>query len=340
MAEEVADPAIKVPRAMTYAVPVLGIFGLFFIIPICVTMPEDLLEIVSAPYFQSLPYIYAQVMGSPGGGVALTALVLAVTAFCSISITCAASRCTWAMARDRALPLSGLFSRVDKRLNVPVWAVVLVTIVQMLLGLINLGSTSAFTAFISVGVIALAVSYAIPILISMTHGRRDVSQARWTTGRVGWLFNVVAVAWIAFETVLFSMPLALPTTTQAMNYASVVLVGFGVFAAVWYMAYARKGKSRHLDSTIAAPTYMCFQFTEALLHRQDFDGLSTRQYSSSCAVGCIRWNGTANGSMPPYAAAMTQLAPFIPFSWPHLKHFDKKSGATKRITIEPSQFQT
>lgn len=248
MAEEVADPAVKVPRAMTYAVPVLGISGLFFIIPICVTMPDDLLGIVNAPYFQSLPYIYAQVMGSPGGGVALTALVLAVTAFCSISITCAASRCTWAMARDRALPLSGLFSRVDKRVNVPVWAVFLVTVVQMALGLINLGSTSAFTAFISVGVIALAVSYAIPILISMAHGRRAVLQARWTTGKIGWLFNTVAVAWIVFETVLFSMPLALPTTVEAMNYASVVLVGFGVFAAIWYVAYARKGEPCHVNA--------------------------------------------------------------------------------------------
>jgi hypothetical protein len=35
----------------------------------------------------------------------------------------------------------------------------LVTVVQMLLGLINLGSSSAFTAFVSVGVQALAASY-------------------------------------------------------------------------------------------------------------------------------------------------------------------------------------
>lgn len=57
---------------------------------------------------------------------------------------------------------------------------------------------------------------------------------------VGWVVNVVALAWIAFEVVLFSMPTALPVTEVTMNYASVVLAGFGVLAAVWYAVYARK----------------------------------------------------------------------------------------------------
>lgn len=39
MAEECTDPAIKVPRAISLCVPVGGIAGLFFIIPICVTLP-------------------------------------------------------------------------------------------------------------------------------------------------------------------------------------------------------------------------------------------------------------------------------------------------------------
>jgi len=39
-------------------------------------------------------------MGSPGAGLALMFLVLVITIFCSISITVAASRCTWAFARD------------------------------------------------------------------------------------------------------------------------------------------------------------------------------------------------------------------------------------------------
>ena len=112
----------------------------------------------------------------------------------------------------------------------------------MLLGLINLGSSSAFLAFVSVGVVSLAVSYGIPIAISLFHRRREVNAARWTMGRaIGPVVNIVAIAFILFELVLFSMPTALPVTAASMNYAIVVFVGFMALSAVWYGVYARKG---------------------------------------------------------------------------------------------------
>ncbi|KAH8682537.1 amino acid/polyamine transporter I [Xylariales sp. PMI_506] len=240
MAEECGDPTIKLPKALSLCVPVGGIAGLFFIIPICATMPA-LSDILEAPVAQALPYIYGVVMGSPAGGLGLTVLVLIITLFCSISITVAASRCTWAFARDNAIPLASLWARVDERHGTPIWALVLTTVVQMLLGLINLGSSSAFLAFVSVGVIALAVSYGIPIAISVFHGRREVSVARWNVGRVaGWTANVIALAWISFEVILFSMPTALPVTESSMNYAIVVFLGFMALSAIWYAVYARK----------------------------------------------------------------------------------------------------
>lgn len=181
-------------------------------------------------------------MDSPGGGLGLTFLVLVITLFCSISITVAASRCTWAFARDDAIPLARLWSRVDTRHGTPIWALLLTTIVQMLLGVINIGSSSAFLAFVSVGVISLAVSYGIPVAISMFHRRREVNSARWTMGNIiGWPVNTIAVLWIMFETVLFSMPTALPVTIVSMNYAIVVFLGFMFISAVWYLVYARKG---------------------------------------------------------------------------------------------------
>ena len=217
-----------------------GFAGLFFVVPICFTLPP-LEDIITAPYGQALPYILHTVMGTPGGGLGLNFLVLMITLFCSISITVAASRCTWAFARDDAIPLARLWSKVDGRLGVPVYALLLTTVVQMLLGLIYLGSSSAFLAFVSVGVIALAVSYAIPIGISVVHRRKEVSIARWNCGPIlGPVANGVALLWITFEVVLFSMPTALPVTSVTMNYASVVFVGFMCISAVWYVVHARK----------------------------------------------------------------------------------------------------
>lgn len=236
MAEECTNPTKKVPQALSLAIPVGGIAGLFFIIPLCATLPP-LTSILSSPASQALPYILAQVTG-PKTGVALTALVLVTALFCSISITVAASRSTWAVARDEAIPLAHVFSKIHR--GSPVAALCLVTGIQMLLGLINLGSSSAFTAFVSVGVIALAGAYAIPIFLSLWYGRVEVERAEWNVGRFGWFFNVVALVWIVFELVLFSMPTVLPVTAVSMNYASVVFVGFMAFSVVWYAVHARK----------------------------------------------------------------------------------------------------
>lgn len=211
-------------------------------LPICATMPT-LEDTINAPVGQALPYVYAAVMGSAAGALGLTILVLIITFFCSVSVTVAASRSTWAFARDKAIPVSGLWSRVDAKHGVPIWALFLTTVVQMLLGLLNLGSSSAFVAFVAVAVIALSVAYAIPIAISMWLCRTEVDAARWTMGpRLGWPVNVVAVLWIAFQSVLFSMPQLLPVTEVSMNYASVVFVGLTVLSLAWYGVYAHKGK--------------------------------------------------------------------------------------------------
>jgi len=103
MAEEVHDPSVMVPKALSLCIPIAGISGLFFIIPICVTMPP-LADVIAAPGGQALPYIFKVVMGAPGGALGLMFLVLVLTLGCSISITVAASRCTWALARDNAMP--------------------------------------------------------------------------------------------------------------------------------------------------------------------------------------------------------------------------------------------
>jgi len=144
----------------------------------------------------------------------------------------------------------------------------------MLLGLINLGSTSAFTAFVSVGVQALALAYAIPIAISLLNKREQVLKARWNLGRIlGPIVNVIALLWITFELVLFSMPTALPVTPTTMNYASVVLVGFGAIAAVWYAVHSRKCKCC-IDELVDCRLLTCPQRTMALLLQKDFENIN------------------------------------------------------------------
>lgn len=241
MTEECAKPEVEVSRALALCIPFGGVASLLFVLPLCFTLPP-LADILSAPYGQALPYTLNLIMGSKAGALVLMIEVLIVTLFCSISITTAASRCTWAFSRDKALPFANIWVRTIT--DRPVFALALVTVVQMLLGLIDLGSSSAFTAFVSVGVIALSIGYLVPITLSLLAGRREVSHAQWSCGNLlGTIANIGAILWILFELVLFSMPTVLPVTEVSMNYASVVLVGFAGLGLIWYLIFGRHGES-------------------------------------------------------------------------------------------------
>ncbi|EMT73602.1 Choline transport protein [Fusarium odoratissimum] len=239
MTEECSKPEIEVPRAISMCIPIGGVSMLVFVLPICFTLPP-LEDILAAPYGQALPFIIDTVTGSKPLSLTLLIMILMVTLFCSISITTTASRCTWALSRDGMLPFSQIWSRT--LFNQPVYALALVTVIEICLGCVNLGSASAFTAFVSVGVIALACAYLIPIAISLAFGRTEVAKAKWHLGAIGTAANATSVCWILFQLVLFSMPSALPVTAETMNYASVVFVGFLVLCGVWYFAWGKRSK--------------------------------------------------------------------------------------------------
>ena len=100
---------------------------------------------------------------------------------------------------------------------IPVNAFLLSTIVQVLIGLINLGSSAAFNAFVSVGVICLGLSYVTPIAVSLARRRRMVAQAPYSLGRLGVVVNTLAVLWVIFEIVILCMPTTVPPTPTTMS---------------------------------------------------------------------------------------------------------------------------
>ncbi|KAI6042375.1 amino acid transporter [Pisolithus marmoratus] len=238
MAEEVHDPSKILPRAMAWSVPIGAIWGVVFLLPIVFTLP-DVATLLSVPSGQPIGVMFTLAMGSNGGGFA-GCIVFVIGLFCAISISCAASRATWAFARDKAIPFHAHFSKISSHISdVPVNALFLSTAIQVLLGLIYLGSSTAFNAFVGVAVMCLGASYTMPVAISLANRRKDVRDAPFSLRRAGNVVNGIAVLWIVFAMVLFSMPAVIPVTGVTMNYASVVFVGFAAISAMWYMINGR-----------------------------------------------------------------------------------------------------
>jgi len=112
--------------------------------------------------------------------------------------------------------------------------------IQILLGVIYFGSSTAFNAFSGVGVICLTLSYAAPVASSMIERRGQMKAAKFPLGKFGWFCNSVVIAWSALAVPLFCMPSYLPVTTATVNYAPVVFVGFLAISLVWYLVWGRK----------------------------------------------------------------------------------------------------
>lgn len=239
MCEEVQNPHLEVPRAIVLSVVAAGITGLVYLIPVLFTLPsvETLIAVANG---QPIGLAFKTVTGSAGGGFGLLFLILGIMMFAAIGSLTAASRCTYAFARDGAIPGFHLWAKVNKKLDVPVNAVLLSTVVDCLLGLIYFGSSAAFNSFTGVATICLSTSYGVPILISVIRGRRAVKNSPYSLGRFGYAINIATICWVAFSVALFCMPVALPVTASGMNYASVVFAGFAAISVLWYFAYARK----------------------------------------------------------------------------------------------------
>ena len=211
-------------------------------IPILFVLP-DVQMLLAVPSGQPIGLLFKTVTGSAGGGFGLLFLLLGVLFFAGVGALTAASRCTYAFSRDGAIPGSRLWSRVNKRLDVPLWGIVLSTVIDCLLGLIYFGSTAAFNSFTGVATICLSTSYGVPILISLLRGRNHVRHSAFSLGKFGFAINVITLCWIGFAIVLFCMPVAIPVTASTMNYASVVFSGFAAVSVIWYFIRGRKSFS-------------------------------------------------------------------------------------------------
>ncbi|KAI5465745.1 amino acid/polyamine transporter I [Mariannaea sp. PMI_226] len=239
MCEEVREPATQVPKAMLVTILLNTLAGLAFLIPVVFVLPNipDLLTIASG---QPVPAILKSAVGSAGGAFGLLFPLIILAIMCGIGCTTAASRCTWAFARDGAIPGSGWLTKVNKKLEVPLNAMILSMIVQIILGLVYFGSSAAFNAFSGVGVICLTASYACPIAINLATGRKQVQGCQFPLGAFGYLCNVVAIAWSLLAMPLFCMPSYIPVEASTVNYASVVFVAATLASALWYWAWGHK----------------------------------------------------------------------------------------------------
>jgi choline transport protein len=243
MSEEIRNASIVVPHALVASIALNGLMGFSMLIAILFCIGDIDAALTTATGFPFIE-IFKQAVNTNGGATAMSAVVLSLMIFATIAVLAAASRMTWAFARDNGLPGSRYISRVEPRTKLPLYAVGLSVLITMLLGLINIGSAQAFNAVASLVVSGYLGSYTLPMIL-LLHKKifnpTSVHYGPWTLGRpLGIFCNVFGLLWIAIVMTFSFFPFVrTDLTLQTMNWSCLLWGGTMIIGVVSYFLYLR-----------------------------------------------------------------------------------------------------
>ncbi|CAI6339916.1 unnamed protein product [Periconia digitata] len=242
IAEEIQNPDIKAPWAISMGMLFTFVAGWLYNIVLCFVMGDitGVDSILASPIQQPVAQIFYNVLGKRGS-IVFTTCAFIILKFGNISAMQSTTRTIYALSRDRLLPCSNIWTTILPTTGIPMNAVWLTVVLATAINLIGLGSYPAIAGVFNVCAIALDLSYCIPILCKIYYGR--FVRGPWHLGRYSMLINIYACLWTCFVVVIFMMPTNLPVTPETMNYAAVYLIAILMFLMVYWGTHGRKSFS-------------------------------------------------------------------------------------------------
>jgi len=149
MTEEMKNASKEAPKAIILSVYIGAVTGFIFLVSVCFCI-GDIGAIAGSSTGVPLIQIFYDSTGSVAGTCVLASLITVIVLICSALLTAECSRCIFAFARDHGLPFSHVFARVEKKRQIPVYAILLSCFVQMALNSIYFGTVTGFNTVISI----------------------------------------------------------------------------------------------------------------------------------------------------------------------------------------------
>jgi len=237
MTEETSGAAISAPRGMVRSIAYSGIGGFFLMLALIWSTQNYGDEVGSGTGFPSAQ-IVLDAVGTSAAKLLLL-IVIGALLFCGLANMTSNSRQIFAFSRDGAIPGSHLWHSVNPRTGTPVKSVWFAAVGAFILVLPSLGSSVAFQAVVSVNVIGLFGSYAIPIFLRVRRGD-DFEPGPWNLGRWSRPVAITAIVWVVLSSILFLLPESSPITWHSLNYAPIALGVVLLVSAVWWFVTARR----------------------------------------------------------------------------------------------------
>jgi len=238
LSEECAIADVASPRAIVLTSAIGGIFGWVLQVIVAYTVVD-----IRAVLHSGQPWATYLLQVLPMK-TALATLALTIIAGFSMGQGCmvAASRVTYAYARDGCFPMSKYWRKVNNYTKTPVNAVWFNCTIGILLCFLIFAGEVAILAIFSVGAIACFVAFTIPISLRVFFVGNRFRRGPWHLGKFGKPIGAAAVAFV----VLMVPILCLPSKTGSdlnssnMNWTCLVYGAPMLFALLWFAYDARK----------------------------------------------------------------------------------------------------
>ncbi|KAJ5481873.1 amino acid permease [Penicillium sp. IBT 31633x] len=232
MAEEIKNAKVVVPRSMIYGTLINGILAFSYLIAILYCMGDYTEALTSATGYPIITIAY-QATGSKAATFVLMAMGMLPGWIAFFNGLASVTRLTWAFARDNGLPFSDFFALVDPTYKIPLRALLLVASCVFALSFIQIGSTAAFNAILSLSTLGLYISYLIPLVLLVLKrftAPQDIPKGTFSLGKFGLPMNLLAILFATYFVIFLPFPATLPVTAENMNYAGPVLGFVMLFA--------------------------------------------------------------------------------------------------------------
>jgi amino acid transporter len=149
--------------------------------------------------------------------------------FCGLSAVTWSSRVVYAFARDGGLPASKALRKVSSHQTpaIAIWSCAVVAFAAAVY-------SQAYSVVTSISVIGLYFSYIIPVFLAWRARMqgRNIEKGPWHLGRFDSIINVLAMLWVAFISVILSLP-------DGMRAGRTIL-GFTLLLVLWYAVSERR----------------------------------------------------------------------------------------------------
>jgi amino acid transporter len=232
VAEETVLARLNSAWGVFLSVAVSAVVGYIMLLILTWTIPNGDVAATANDAYPVLQIVYGNLSAFFAN---LIAVIIGVAMWlCGSASITSMARMWYAFARDDGMPGSGLIKRVSPRYRTPVWSIVITSVLAVLICIY----AAAYFVVTSISTITLYLAYMFPIYLNWRNKRRRQGEyatpetAPWSLGRWGSVINVIAIVWVLFLTVIFSLP-----PNELVLWTMLILT---IVLVVYWQIYAKR----------------------------------------------------------------------------------------------------